>query len=86
MQVRETTACAFDHFVQGREGSVAEVVFAEVVPEVLYWIEFRAVGWQGEQLHAGRNLQTRCPVPPCAVQDQEAVVVGETVGRVSQEQ
>ena len=45
-----------DNRVQRREDLVAEVAVAQVIPEVLDRVKFRAVGRERKQVECGGNL------------------------------
>ena len=55
------------------------------VVEALF-LEFRAVGWQGNQRDIVRNDSLFSPMAGCAIQDQNEVMVRITVGQLLEEQ
>ena len=71
------------HRIQRLEDFIADVVFAQVIPEVFDGIEFRAAGREGQQVEGGRNLQGSDGLPTSAIQQQKAMLVGKAGGDVS---
>ena len=86
MQMVKAEAEMVDNRIQRLEDFVADVVFAQVIPEVFDGIKFRAVGWEGQQVEGGGNLQGSGGVPTSAIQQHQAMLVGKAGGDVSQEQ
>jgi len=74
------------HLGQCIEDPVVEALFLEFFPEVFDGIEFRAVGWQGNQRDIVRNDSLFSPMAGCAIQDQNEVMVRITVGQLLEEQ
>ena len=86
MEVMEACAELVDDGVQRREDVVADVILAQVFPEVLDRVQLGAVGWQGQQVQRGRDAQGRRSVPSGSIQQHQAMFFGELRGRVGQEQ
>ena len=86
VQIMEAGAEMIDDRVQRLEGLVADVVLAQVIPEVFDRIKFRAVGRERQQVECGGNLQGRGGVPTGAIQQHQAMVVGKAGGGVGQKQ
>ena len=84
VEVMEACAELVDDGIQRREDLVADIIFAQEFPEMLDRVQLWTVGWQGQQVHGGRNAQGRCSVPSGSIQQHEAMLFGELRGRVSQ--
>ena len=86
VEVTEASAELIDDRVQRGEDLVSDVVLAQVIPEVFDRVEFGAVGRKRQQVEGGGNLQAPGGVPTGAIQQHQAMVVGEAGGGVRQEQ
>jgi len=82
----EAGAEMIDNGLQRRQDLVADVVLAQVIPDVFDGVKFRAVGWERQQVECGGNLQGRGGVPTGAIQQHQAMLVGKAGGGVCQEQ
>jgi hypothetical protein len=76
----EAGAEMIDDRVQRPKDFVADVVFPQVIPEVLDRIKFRAVGRERQQVDCVGNLQGRGGVPTGAIQQHQAMLVGKAGG------
>jgi hypothetical protein len=76
----ETAEACFNevhHPVQVREHLVPDVVLADVFPDMLGWVQLRAVGWQRYQGHVGWDHEVVGFVPSGAIEQHDAVFTGE---------
>ena len=86
VEVMEACAELVDDGVQRPKDVVADVILAQVFPEMLDRVQLWTVGWQGQQVHRGRDAQGQRSVPSGSIQQHEAMLFGELRGRVGQEQ
>jgi hypothetical protein len=76
----ETAEACFNevhHPVQVREHLVPDVVLADVFPDMLGWVQLRAIGWQRYQGHVGWDHEVVGFVPSGAIEQHDAVFTGE---------
>lgn len=45
-----------------------EVFFAQFVPEMLLWVEFGGIGWQGQKTQIARQTEVLAFVPAGAIE------------------
>ena len=78
-------ACAelVDDGVQRPKDVLADVILAQVFPEMLDRVQLWTVGWPGQQGHRGRDAQGQRAVPSGSIPQQEAMLFGELRGRVA---
>src|ERR1700755_1683426 len=62
------------------EHAVGEPVAAHVLPDVLLWIEFRALGRQRYHRDVVRHDELGGEMPPSLVQQQHCVTFGSDIG------
>jgi len=72
--------------IQALEDLVWEPLFTDLFPEVLYGIEFRAIGWQEDDPHIRGNLEVLGSVPSGFIHYHEDEIVGMTLRHFREKQ
>ena len=71
VQGLEASAYLLDDVLQGVKDPVAQVVLPQMIPKMFHWVEFGAVGRQGQQLHVWGDAQSQRPVPASSIEQQQ---------------
>jgi hypothetical protein len=73
VEISKSHADLIDDGAQRAKDAVADVVLAQVIPEVFYRVQFRAEGRQPQQMHRRGDLKAGGRVPSRPIQEQGAV-------------
>ena len=74
-------AAGIDDVGIGIEVAVSEVVLAQILPDVLLAVEFRAIGRQPKQGDIVGDSEGMGDVPACAIQDDDSMATDGYVAR-----